>query len=95
MTIDTTTVRRIAHLARIGVDEADLPGITRDLQAVLAEIDRLAEVRTEGVEPMTSSLHGSLRLRPDEVTDGERQEEMLKNASDAREGFYAVPKVVE
>ncbi|NAZ38324.1 Asp-tRNA(Asn)/Glu-tRNA(Gln) amidotransferase subunit GatC [Rubellimicrobium sp. CFH 75288] len=95
MSIDTDTARRIARLARIRVEEERLPALAREFDAILRFIEQLREVDVEGVEPMTSVTPMRLRLRPDEVTDGDRQAEVLLNAPDAREGFFAVPKVVE
>jgi len=95
MPIDIATARKVARLARIGVEEADLPALAREFDAMLAFIDQLAEVDVAGVEPMTSVSPMKLPLREDAVTDGDMQAAVLKNAPDAREGFFAVPKVVE
>ncbi len=95
MPIDIATARRVARLARIGVEEDDLPGLAREFDAMIAFIDQLNEVDVEGVEPMTSVSPMRLAMRPDQVTDGDMQDAVLTNAPDAREGFFAVPKVVE
>ena len=95
MAIDTDTARRVAHLARIRVEEARLPALAEELSAVLAFMEQLSEVDTDGVEPMTSVTPMALKRRADEITDGNRQADILANAPDAREGFFAVPKVVE
>jgi len=95
MSVDTDTVRRVAHLARIAVDEKDLAPLVGELNSILAWVEQLGEVDVEGVEPMTSVTPMALKQRDDVVTDGERQADVLANAPDAREGFYAVPKVVE
>jgi aspartyl-tRNA(Asn)/glutamyl-tRNA(Gln) amidotransferase subunit C len=95
MAIDTDTARRVAHLARIRVEEERLPALAREFDAILGFIEQLGEVDVEGVEPMTSVTPMRLKRRPDVVTDGNRQAEVLLNAPDAREGFFAVPKVVE
>lgn len=95
MAIDTDTARRTAKLARIRVDEADLPALAKDFTAILGFIEQLNEVDVEGVEPMTSVTPMRLPRRADRVTDGDIQSQVLKNAPDAREGFFAVPKVVE
>jgi aspartyl-tRNA(Asn)/glutamyl-tRNA(Gln) amidotransferase subunit C len=95
MAIDIDTARRVARLARIRVDEADLPALAGEFTAILGFIEQLNEVDVEGVEPMTSVTPMRLKRRQDGVTDGGIQERVLKNAPDAREGFFAVPKVVE
>ena len=95
MSIDTDTARRVAHLARIRVEEERLPALAEELSAVLAFMEQLSEVDTDGVEPMTSVTPMNLKRRADVVTDGNRQDDILANAPDAREGFFAVPKVVE
>ena len=95
MDIDTDTARRVAHLARIRVEDADLPALAREFTRILAFIEQLNEVDVAGVEPMTSVTPMRLKRRKDGVTDGNCQAQVLANAPDAREGFFAVPKVVE
>ena len=95
MSIDVETARRVAKLARIKVEEAALPGLAAEFSAILGFIEQLNEVDVTGVEPMTSVTPMRLTRRPDVVTDGGQQAAILANAPDAREGFFAVPKVVE
>ena len=95
MSIDKDTARKVAHLARIAVKEEDLPKLAGELSAVLAYMEQLNEVDVDGIEPMTSVTPMRLNRRQDVVTDGNIQAQILKNAPDAREGFFAVPKVVE
>ena len=95
MAIDIDTARKVAKLARIRVEEADLPKLAGQLSGILGFMEELNEVDVTGVEPMTSVEPMRLKRRADIVTDGEMQELILKNAPDAREGFFAVPKVVE
>lgn len=95
MSIDTETARRVAKLARIKVEDADLPALAQDFNRILGFVEQLNEVDVEGVEPMTSVTPMRLKRRVDEVTDGDQQDMVLSNAPDAREGFFAVPKVVE
>ena len=95
MSVDKDTVRRVAHLARIEVADSDLEPLSKELSAILNFAEQLAEVDVEGVEPMTSVTPMALKRRADEVTDGDIQDKILANAPDAREGFFAVPKVVE
>ena len=95
MSIDKETARRAAHLARIAVAEEDLDHLAKELSNILGFMEQLAEVDVEGVEPMTSVTPMRLKRREDVVTDGNMQDKILSNAPDAREGFFAVPKVVE
>lgn len=95
MSIDLETARRVAKLARIAVDDDDLPALAGEFNAILGFIEQLGEVDTDGVEPMVSVTPMTLKRRTDVVTDGDQPEAVLKNAPDAREGFFAVPKVVE
>jgi aspartyl-tRNA(Asn)/glutamyl-tRNA(Gln) amidotransferase subunit C len=95
MSIDIETARKVAHLARIRVEEDRLPALAQEFNDILGFIEQLNEVDVEGVEPMTSVTPMRLKRRTDVVTDGDQQEKVLKNAPDAREGFFAVPKVVE
>ena len=95
MSIDKDTAARVAKLARIQVDEADLPALAQEFNTILGFIEQLGEVDIEGVEPMTSVTPMRLKRRDDAVTDGHQQDKVLSNAPDAREGFFAVPKVVE
>ncbi|MCV2868092.1 Asp-tRNA(Asn)/Glu-tRNA(Gln) amidotransferase subunit GatC [Defluviimonas sp. WL0002] len=95
MSIDIDTARKVAHLARIAVKEEDLPALAGELSAVLNFMEQLNEVDVEGVEPMTSVTPMRLKRRQDVVTEGGIPDRILSNAPDAREGFFAVPKVVE
>jgi aspartyl-tRNA(Asn)/glutamyl-tRNA(Gln) amidotransferase subunit C len=95
MAIDIDTARKVAKLARIRVEEADLPKLAGQLSGILGFMEQLNEVDVTGVEPMTSVTPMRLKRRADVVTDGNIQAQVLKNAPDAREGFFAVPKVVE
>jgi aspartyl-tRNA(Asn)/glutamyl-tRNA(Gln) amidotransferase subunit C len=95
MSIDTATAAKVAKLARIAVPEADLPALARELNGIIGFMEQLNEVDVTGVEPMVSVTPMRLKRRADVVTDGGMAGAVLKNAPDAREGFFAVPKVVE
>ena len=95
MSIDTKTAARVAKLARIKVDEADLPALAQEFTNILGFIEQLNEVDVEGVEPMTSVTPQRLLRREDVVNDGNQQTAILANAPDAREGFFVVPMVIE
>ncbi|MEL6566395.1 MAG: Asp-tRNA(Asn)/Glu-tRNA(Gln) amidotransferase subunit GatC [Pseudomonadota bacterium] len=95
MSIDESTAARVAKLARIKVAPEQLPALAAEFNTILGFIEQLGEVDVEGVEPMTSVTPQRLKRRADVVTDGSQQPAVLANAPDGREGFFAVPKVVE
>ena len=95
MSVDQATVRRIAHLARIKVSEADVPHLQGELNAILAFVEELASVDVEGVEPMTSVQPMPMKKRKDEVTDGAIADKIVANAPVSDDHFFVVPKVVE
>jgi aspartyl-tRNA(Asn)/glutamyl-tRNA(Gln) amidotransferase subunit C len=95
MSVDTETVRRIARLARIALGEAEAEALRADFNAILGFVEQLNEVDVTGVEPMTSVVAMKMKMRPDEVTDGERAEEVVANAPDVADRFFVVPRVVE
>lgn len=95
MSIDRATAAKVAKLARIRVVEADLPALADEFNAILGFIEQLQELDVDAVEPMTSVTPMALPRRADVVTDGNQQAAVLANAPDAREGFFAVPKMVE
>lgn len=95
MTIDKATAARVAHLARIRVEEADLAPLAEDLGRIIDFMEELSEVDVSGVEPMTSVTPMALKRRTDAVTEGGIRDGVLANAPDARDGFFTVPKVVE
>ena len=95
MSIDVKTAAHVAKLARIRVEEDRLPALAEEFSTILGFIEQLNEVNIDGVEPMVSVTPMRLKRREDVVTDGNMQDKILANAPDAREGFFAVPKVVE
>jgi aspartyl-tRNA(Asn)/glutamyl-tRNA(Gln) amidotransferase subunit C len=95
MSVDAATVRRIAHLARIAVTDAEVPHLQGELNAMLAFVEQLSEVDVDGVEPMTSVTPMEMKKRPDAVTDGEIADDIVKNAPALEDHFFLVPKVVE
>ena len=95
MSVDATTVRRIAHLARIAVSDAEVPHLQGELNAMLAFVEQLSEVNIEGVEPMTSVTPMEMKKRDDVVNDGGIADQLLANAPATEEQFFVVPKVVE
>ena len=95
MSVDATTVRRIAHLARIAVADDEVEHLRGEINAILAFVEQLAEVDIDGVEPMTSVTPMVMKKRHDVVTDGNDAEAVLKNAPQSEDNFYLVPKVIE
>ena len=95
MSVDAQTVRRIAHLARIGVEESEIPHLQVELNAMLAFVEQLKEVDVEGVEPMTSVTPMAMKKRADVVDDGDIADDIVKNAPETQDHFFLVPKVVE
>ena len=95
MSVDATTVRRIAHLARIAVTDAEVPHLQGELNAMLAFVEQLSEVNIEGVEPMTSVTPMDMKKRADVVTDDESVDSIVRNAPATENHYFLVPKVVE
>ncbi|MFN3857745.1 MAG: Asp-tRNA(Asn)/Glu-tRNA(Gln) amidotransferase subunit GatC [Caulobacter sp.] len=95
MAIDAGTVRKVARLARIAVPEDALEPMAQELNGIMQWIEQLAEVDTDGVEPMTSAVAATLPLRDDVVTDGGDAGRVVLNAPRTADGFFIVPKVVE
>lgn len=95
MPLDPATVRRIAKLARIRVEENDVTRLQAELGSILGWIEQLQDVDVEGVEPLTGAAAMALRLRDDQITDGGQADAVLRNAPDRSGSFFTVPKVVE
>ena len=95
MSLDKATVRRIAQLARLRVDEERLAPLAQELNNILGWIEQLNEVDTDAVAPMTSVVEMTLPRRRDDVTDGDMADQILANAPETDGGFFVVPKVVE
>ncbi len=95
MSVDRETVRRIARLARLAVDEDQTAAMESELNALLAWVEQLQEVDVEGVAAMTSVVEQTLKMREDVVTDGGYPEDLMKNAPLSEDNFFVVPKVVE
>jgi aspartyl-tRNA(Asn)/glutamyl-tRNA(Gln) amidotransferase subunit C len=95
MSLDAATVRRIARLARIRVDDGEVVTLQAELNAILGYVEQLGEVDVTGVEPLSGGAQMAMRMRDDVVTDGDRAEAVLANAPDRVGEFFAVPKVVE
>jgi aspartyl-tRNA(Asn)/glutamyl-tRNA(Gln) amidotransferase subunit C len=95
MPVDRDTIKRVAHLARIAVSDAEVEALRPDLNAILGFVEQLNEVDIAGVEPMTSVVRVSMKMRPDVVTDGDQPAKIVANAPAGADHFFVVPKVVE
>jgi len=95
MSIDKDTVKHIAKLARISLDEMKINSLSKDLSSIIEFIQKLNELNTEKTIPLTSIINTSLQLRKDEVLDGKIRDQILKNSPEKNEEFFVVPKVIE
>lgn len=95
MSVDRSTVIRVAHLARIKVEEAELETLGNELNSILGFVEQLSEVDVSSVEPMTSVVPIAMKMRPDAVNDGGYPEMIVANAPLTEDNFFVVPKVVE
>ncbi|MGB4106851.1 MAG: Asp-tRNA(Asn)/Glu-tRNA(Gln) amidotransferase subunit GatC [Alphaproteobacteria bacterium] len=95
MSIDKNTVRKVASLARLEMDEAGIEKMTPKLNGILQWIEQLQAVNTDGIEPLANVANIELKLRPDAVTDGGCADKVLANAPEEVGGFFVVPKVLE
>ena len=95
MALDPATVRRIATLARIRMDDAEVTTLVGELNSILGWIEQLNEVDIRGVDPLTGAAQLALKMRDDAVSDGGYPDQILLNAPDRIGDFFAVPKVVE
>jgi aspartyl-tRNA(Asn)/glutamyl-tRNA(Gln) amidotransferase subunit C len=95
MSVDKDTVRRIARLARLALEEERVAPMVEELNGILAWVEQLKEVDVDGIAPMTSVVEQRLKMRDDVVTDGGNADALMLNASGGEDHFFVVPKVVE
>lgn len=95
MSVDLETVKRVAKLARIAVDDAKAEKMQGELNVILGFVEQLNEVDVDGVEPMTSVVHMDMRKREDVVTDGNKADAVTANAPASEDHYFMVPKVIE
>lgn len=95
MSLTTKDVAKVANLARLKMDDTKMEALVPQLSNIIGFIEQLSEVNTDNVEPLASVVALNCRLREDKVTDGGYQKEILANAPETLEGYFAVPKVVE
>jgi len=95
MTVDIATVKRVAHLARIAITEEEASSFQGELNTILGFVEQLNEIDVSGIEPMTSVVEQTMKMRADEVTDGFYASRVVANAPVTDDDFFVVPKVVE
>ena len=95
MSIDKDTVKHISKLARISLDENKISSLSKDLSSIMKFIEKLKELNTDKVIPLTSIINASLKSREDEVKDEKIRDQILKNSPEKNEEFFVVPKVIE
>ena len=95
MTIDLKTIKHISKLSRISVDDAKANKLAGDLNSIFDFIEKLSELNTDNVEPLTSVAETTLKLRADEVKSENIRDQILKNSPEENEDFFVVPRVVE
>ncbi len=95
MSVDSATIVRVAHLARIAVDPAEVDTLKSEFNSMLGFVEQLSGLDVEAVEPMTSVRPMRIKMRADVVTDGGYPDRIIANAPAAEDGFFVVPKVVE
>ena len=95
MTIDLKTIKHISKLSRISVDDEKAKKLAGDMNSIFDFIEKLNELNTDNVEPLTSVAETTLKLRSDEIKSGNIREQVLKNSPDENEDFFVVPRVVE
>jgi aspartyl-tRNA(Asn)/glutamyl-tRNA(Gln) amidotransferase subunit C len=95
MTIDLKTIKHISKLSRISVEDSKAKKLAGDLNSIFDFIEKLNELDTENIEPLTSVAEITLKLRSDEVKSENIRDQILKNSPDENEDFFVVPRVVE
>lgn len=95
MAIDTETVKKVAFLSRLKIEDDKIASTEDEFNKILGWIEQLSEVDTSGVEPLVSVNDCCLQMRQDVVNDGNQAEQILANAPMKEYGYFAVPKVVE
>ncbi len=95
MTIDLKTIKHISKLSRISVDDLKAKKLEGDLNSIFEFIEKLNQLKTDNIEPLTSIVETTLKLRSDEVKSKNIREEILKNSPEKNQDFFVVPKVVE
>ena len=95
MSIDKDTVKHISKLARISLDEKKIDSLSKDLTSIMKFIEKLNNINTDKITPLTSIINASLKSRKDEIKDEKIRYQILKNSPEKNDQFFVVPKVLE
>ena len=95
MSIDLKTIKHISELSRISIDEQKAQKLVGDLNSIFKFIEKLNELKTDNIEPLTSIAETTLKLRSDEVKSKDIREQVIKNSPQDNEDYFVVPKVIE
>ncbi|TCS40094.1 Asp-tRNA(Asn)/Glu-tRNA(Gln) amidotransferase subunit GatC [Reinekea marinisedimentorum] len=95
MSLDRSQVESVAQLARLKIDEAEMPDYLNSLNSILDLVDKMQAVDTTGIEPLANPLDAAQRLRADVVTETNKREQLQANAPATEDGLFLVPKVIE
>ena len=95
MSLDKEKIKHVAKLARISVDDAKVEDLTKDLNSIFKFIEKLNQLKTDNIEPLTSVAETTLKLRTDEVKSKDLREQVIKNSPQDNEDYFVVPKVIE
>lgn len=95
MAIDRQEIEKVAELSRLALNDAEIPELTQGLQDILALVDTMQGVDTEGVEPMANPLDAKQRLRADEVSEANQRDQLQSQSPAVEDGLFLVPRVIE
>ncbi|VAW93888.1 Aspartyl-tRNA(Asn) amidotransferase subunit C @ Glutamyl-tRNA(Gln) amidotransferase subunit C [hydrothermal vent metagenome] len=95
MSLDDEQIKKIAHLAKLQIEESDIPGYAKNLSNILDLVAQMDSVNTDGVTPMAHPMDAVQRLRVDEVTEQDQREKFQQHAPKVEDGLFLVPKVIE
>jgi len=95
MSLDADEIKKIAHLARLSIEEKDIPEYSQNLTNILELVEQMSAIDTNGIEPMSHPLEVAQRLRADTVTESDQREHFMENAPKAERGLFLVPQVIE
>ena len=95
MSIDSSEIEKIAWLARLSLNQDDIPGSIRDMGKILGLVEQMNSVDTSGIEPLAHPMDIKARLRADEITETDQREYFQRLAPAVEDGHYLVPRVIE
>lgn len=95
MAIDASEIQKVAHLARLSIDDSQVEATAGTISKILDLVDQMQSVNTDNVEPMAHPLDATQRLREDVVTEPDNREKLQSCAPAVEDGLFLVPKVIE